>query len=265
MNLDRLPPNWRLPEGVNTALWEYTQTSRLAEEEDDYFRHHPLFEADARALDVRFTVPGPLADLGCGTGRNALRFAQRGFPVAAVELSLPMLVHLSNRARALCVSEFVLGIRANLCRLDALPDRSFSYALSMFSTLGMIRGPSARRRALAESFRILVPGGRLALHAHNLFLNLRDSQGRIWLLQQVAKAALGRPGVGDRRMIYRGIPGMEVHLYRWGELRRDLLDAGFVIDEVLAIDAVRSRPIVAPWFLPGVRAGGWIVFAHRPA
>src|SRR3954470_23684086 len=92
MNLDRIPPSWRLPEGVNASLWEYTQTPRLAEEEDEYFRDHPLFEADARALESRFTAPGPLVDLGCGTGRHALRFALRGFPVVAVELSQAMLV-----------------------------------------------------------------------------------------------------------------------------------------------------------------------------
>jgi SAM-dependent methyltransferase len=264
MSLDRIPPAWRLPEGVNSALWEYTQTSRLAEEEDDYFRDHPLFAADARALDARFTTPGPLVDLGCGTGRHALRFARRGFPVVAVELSLAMLAAVAAKARAEGVSEAVLGIRANLCRLRALPDRSFSYALSMFSTLGMIRGAAPRRKALSEAFRILRPGGRLALHAHNLFLNLRNPQGRRWLLQQAWKVALGHPDAGDRRMVYRGIPGMEVHLYRWRELRRDLRDAGFRIDEVLAIDAVHAQPIAAPWFLPGVRAGGWIVFARRP-
>jgi SAM-dependent methyltransferase len=263
MSFDSIPPAWRLPEGVNAALWQYTQTPRLAEEEDAYFRDHPLFAADAQAVDERFTAPGPLVDLGCGTGRHALRFAARGFPVVAVELAQAMLIQVVTKARAAGVAERVCGVRANLCCLGALPSGWFAYGLSMFSTLGMIRGPAARRRALGEACRILRPGGRLALHAHNLYLNLRDPQGRSWLLGQAAKIALGRPDAGDRTMVYRAIPGMEVHLYRWRELRRDLHAAGFRIDEVLALDAVHALPITAPWFLPGVRAGGWIVFARR--
>ena len=101
------------------------------------------------------------------------------------------------------------------------------------------------------------------LHAHNLWLNLRDPQGRVWLLGQILEALRGSPDFGDRKMTYRGIPNMEVHLYRWNELRRDLETAGFRIDEVLSIDAVTAQPIAAPWFLPGIRAGGWIVFASR--
>jgi len=263
MSLDRIPPAWRLPEGVNASLWEYTHTPRLADEEDAYFRGHPLFETDARVLDERFTEPGPLVDLGCGTGRHALRFAGRGFPVVAVELSQAMLARVMVKAKVAGVSASILGVRANLCRLGALPDCSFAYALSMFSTLGMIRGKPARRQALGEACRILQPKGRLALHAHNLFLNLRNPQGRLWLLQQMVKIAMRHPDAGDRRMVYRSIPGMEVHLYRWRELRRDLKDAGFQIDEVLALDAVNSRPIAAPWLFPAVRAGGWIVFARR--
>ena len=32
--------------------------------------------------------------------------------------------------------------------------------------------------------------------------------------------------LGDRRMDYRGINGMYVHLYRWGELKHDIRRAG---------------------------------------
>jgi hypothetical protein len=133
----------------------------------------------------------------------------------------------------------------------------------MFSTLGMIRGAEARRGALVEAFRILGPGGRLALHAHNLWLNLTDPRGRLWLLGEWFRSSRRPPDRGDRRMTYRGVPGVEVHLYRWEELRGELRSAGFRIDEVLAIDAVTSQPITLPWLCHGVRAGGWIVFASR--
>ena len=62
-------------------------------------------------------------------------------------------------------------------------------------------------------------------------------------------------------MTYRGISGMRVHLYRWGELKRALRDAGFRIDEVLPLDEISSTTIALPWLAHGLRAGGWIVFA----
>lgn len=258
----QVPPSWQLPEGVNASLWEYTHTPRLAEEEDEYFRGHALFETDARVLAERFVEPGPLVDLGCGTGRHALSFARRGFPVVAVDLSHAMVRAVASRAEREGLP--LLGVEANLCRLGGFREGTFAYALSMFSTLGMIRGRAARRKALAEAFRVLRPGGRLALHAHNYWLNLRDPQGRLWLLGEAVRTLLRRPGVGDRTMTYRGIAGMQVHLYRWSELRHDLRSAGFRIDEVLPIDAVRARPIAAPWLAHPIRAGGWLLFASRP-
>jgi SAM-dependent methyltransferase len=258
----RTPPAWKLPEGVNPSLWEYALTERLAEEEDDYFAGHPLFIADAHALDARFREPGPLIDLGCGAGRLSIRFARAGFPVTSVDLSHAMLAHLSRRADEEGLP--LRCVRANLCRLGAIPDGSFAYAISMFSTLGMIRGAGARRRALAEAARVLRPGGRCALHAHNLWLNLKDPQGRAWLFGQILRILRGDPEAGDRRMTYRGIPNMEVHLYRWRELRDELRSANLRIEEVLAIDAIHARPIPAPWLLPSIRAGGWIVFARKP-
>jgi SAM-dependent methyltransferase len=246
---------------VNSALWEYVHTRRLAEEEDEYFRDHPLFQTDARLLDERFVNPAPLVDLGCGAGRHAIRFARRGFPVFAVDLSHAMLQ--TTNAKALNRSMSLLCVEANLCRLGCLPDASFQYALSMFSTLGMIRGAEARTNAVREAYRILRPGGRLALHAHNLWLNLRDPQGRLWLLGQGFKALGGRAEIGDRKMTYRGIPGMEVHLFRWREVRREIVSAGFRIDEVIPIDEIRAQPIRAPWLAHNIRAGGWMIFATR--
>jgi SAM-dependent methyltransferase len=256
-----IPPTWRLPEGVNASLWSYATSPRIAREEDAYFEGHPLFRADAAMLDARLVEPGPLADLGCGAGRLSLHFARRGFPVTAVELSQPLLEVVGLKAAEQGVR--VSRLRANLCDLRCLPDSSFAYALMMFSTLGMIRGSAQRQRALSEAARILRPGGTLALHAHNIYLNLHDPQGRRWLIGQLAEVFSHRSELGDRLMTYRGIPGMEVHLYRWRELKRSLAVAGLRIFDVIPIDAIRASQIPAPWFWHGLRAGGWIVFAKR--
>jgi SAM-dependent methyltransferase len=257
----KTPPAWQLPEGVNASLWEYAHSERLAREEDTYFDGHALLKADAKFLDARLRDPGPLIDLGCGAGRLSIHFAKRGFAVTAIDLSRPMLEAVGVKASAGGV--VVRRIEANLCDLRCLPDQSFQYAISMFSTLGMIRGSAPRRKALQEAHRILRPGGRLALHAHNLWLNLRDRQGRGWLIGQFWRSLLYREELGDRRMIYRSIPDMEVHLYRWRELNRELGCVGFRVQEVIPIDAVSAQPIRAAWFAHPIRADGWIVFATR--
>jgi SAM-dependent methyltransferase len=262
MSIHRVPPSWRLPEGVNIPLWEYFHTPRLAVEEDAYFAGHPLFEIDARLVDERFVTPGRLIDLGCGAGRHSIRFAARGFDVVSVDLSGSMLDTVNRKALAQGLE--LLTLQTSVCRLACFPADTFDYALSMFSTLGMIRGSPARRKALREAFRLLRPGGRLALHVHNLWLNLRDPQGRTWLLRQFTRTLVARSELGDRRMTYRGIAGMEVHLYRWGELKRELHAAGFAIDEVVPLEDVTYQPIAHPWLLQSIRAGGWLVFARKP-
>ena len=104
----------------------------------------------------------------------------------------------------------------------------------------------------------------MAVHAHNLWLNLRHGQGRSWLRAQAWRALFDQTEPGDRQMNYRGMAGLRVHLYRWGELKGELRDVGFRIDEILPLDQVSATPIGALAFAHSVGEGGWIVFVTRP-
>lgn len=253
-------PSWKLPAGVDAALWDYASSTRLADEEDDYFADHPLIGTDLDRVAHRFQTPGSLVDLGCGTGRAALSFANRGFhPVVGVDLSGPMARAVMRKSEQLGLA--VHALQANLCQLP-LPDSVFDHALLLFSTLGMIRGRAARRWALGECSRVLRPGGRLALHAHNWWVNAHDPQGRLWMLSDLLARGLRRAHAGDRAATYRGIPGVSVHLFTLAELRADLRSAGFEIEEVVPLDAVTAEVISKPSWWPSIRAGGWLVFAQ---
>ena len=256
-------PSWKLPVGVDEPLWDYASSTRLADEEDDYFADHPLIRTDLERVAERFQTPGSVIDLGCGAGRAALGFAERGFhPVVAVDLSRPMTraVARKSESRGLAVH----AIQANLCHLP-LCELAFDHALLLFSTLGMIRGRTARRWALRECARVLRPGGRLAVHAHNWWVNARDPQGRMWMLSDLFARCLGRSHAGDRSATYRGIPGVSVHLFTLAELRADLQSAGFTIEEVVPLDAASAEVVTWPSWWPSIRAGGWLVFAQTSA
>lgn len=255
-------PQWRLPNGVTLGLWQYAHADHIADDYDDYFAENSLFEFDESVLARHFTQPGLLVDLGCGTGRLLVPFARRGFRGLAVDLSMPMLDVVGQKARE--ESLVIDRLRANLTQLDCLRDGVADYAICMFSTLGMVRGRQNRQRALRHARRLLKPGGKFALHVHNRWYNLFDPQGRAWLMRNLGSAWWrGDQEPGDKFFDYRGIPNMFLHVFTRGELKADLAAAGFRIVEFIALDTPRRHALRRPWWLGRLRANGWIVVCTR--
>lgn len=253
--------DWQLPPGVVPGTWEYVANREIAEDYDEYFAVHPMFDFDEAVLERWFTTPGTLVDFGCGTGRALLPFARRNFRCVALDLSLPMLRVVGEKARM--DQLHVDRICANLADLGCLADAWADYACCLFSTLGMIDGAQNRLAALKGIRRTLKPGGVFVLHVHNSWHHLRYREGRRRFLRDLPNRLPGRVSTfGDRTYAYRGLPRMFLHAFSKRELT-DLLDkSGFVIKETTLLGLPKEdhqEPLAHSWFLSRLRAYGWVV------
>ncbi len=111
-----------------------------------------------------------VADIGCGTGRHALRMAAAGAQVTALDFSEGMLA----RARAKPGAERVSWMRHDLARTLPLPDRSFDRVIC-----GLVLEHIADLPLLfAEMGRICRPGGAVVVSAMHPAMMLRGIQAR---------------------------------------------------------------------------------------
>jgi ubiquinone/menaquinone biosynthesis C-methylase UbiE len=240
-------PDWQLPPGVDRGLWEYVSSEQVAREYDDALGDLPLLYVGHRFAERHFPTPGRLVELGCGTGRLLIHFAQHGFAGVGVDLSDAMLAVLLEKAERAGLS--IERVKANLVELNEVAASSFDYAACMFSTLGMIRGTDHRLRFLKHVRRILKPEGVFVLHAHNA--HFRFGRG------------LGKRGLerGDRTMLqHLGGAALTLHHFTRRELTAALGDAGFRVRECMPVGIL--GPLSMPWFAPRVRAYGYFVAAE---
>lgn len=251
------PPTWQLPPGVTRGLWDYAHTEHIASDYDVYFSEHKLFELDEAIIRRHFTTPGLVADLGCGTARALVPLVRRGFRGLAVDLSEPMLRVVREKVEREGLD--ITCVQANLVELDGIADGAVDYCLSLFSTLGMIRGRSNRGLALRHARRILKPGGKFVIHVHNYWYNLYDPGGPWWLVRNFLRATFCRDvEYGDKFFFYRGVNNMFLHVFTYREMCHELRRAGFRIIDKVFLDPGRWHALRCPWFVGNLRANGWI-------
>jgi SAM-dependent methyltransferase len=257
------PPDWRLPAGVNRALWDYVHDPAIAANYEQTLAGSTLFQVDQRFVQRHCAPPGRLIDLGCGTGRLLIPLAQQGYRVLGVDLSEEMLRVVGARAAEAGV--VVHRLKANLVELDGLADWSFDYGVCLFSTLGMLHGADARRRALGHAHRLLRPGGKFVLHVHNRWFNVWDPQGRKWLLASAIRTLLGQEPAGDRTMpVHQGVAGLTLHLFTRREAVRLVQDVGFRLLEVQPVSLRPDGRLPWPALFGRLRAYGYLLAAERP-
>jgi SAM-dependent methyltransferase len=141
------------------------------------------YVADLELWDeLAASAPGPVLDVGAGTGRVALRLAARGHEVTALDLDPVLLAALTDRARAAGLTvQTVVADAAGF----ALSGRAFGLVAVPMQTLQLLAGSAERAGFWASARRAVVPGGLVAV-AVSVDLEPFDDA-----------AALPPPDVGD--------------------------------------------------------------------
>ena len=134
-------------------------------------------------------------DIGCGEGFNTRLLAERGARMNAIDIS-PVFIRYAQQAE----NETPRDITYQVASAVDLPfaDASFDFATAFMSLMDV----RETNRALAESYRVLKPGGFLQFSiAHPCFdtpyrRNLRDERHRTYAIE-VAKYFEGSEGEVD--------------------------------------------------------------------
>ncbi len=176
----------------------------------------PRAEMFASILD-RLASPrteNRLLDIGCGGGHLLASACRRGWRAAGTDVSL-----------GACVAAGTLGCPAAQADAAALPFRdSFADAVCLVNVLDHTPDPL---NTLREAFRVLVPGGRVAIRVPNAAFH------RPWIRLLTSLGPLVRWRGWDR------YPTLHLFPFSAGGLRRIVQRAGF------RIDAVRNSVLAA--------------------
>jgi ubiquinone/menaquinone biosynthesis C-methylase UbiE len=142
-------------------------------------------------------------DIGCGEGHNTRLLAERGARMSAIDISEVFIKHAKDTEK-----ETPLGIDYRVTSAVDLPfaESTFDFATAFMSLMDV----PETDQALAESYRVIKPGGFLQFSiAHPCFdtrhrRNLRDANGRTYAIE-VGDYFKGSEGEIDE-WLFKGAP-----------------------------------------------------------
>ena len=133
------------------TYWPFPISRALRAMEDHLFT--------ALALPSGSTV----LDAGCGVGHVAMQLARKGLQIQAIDVVEHHIEKAQRNVRAQHLSDHITVQKGDYHHLDQFDDRSFDGAYTM-ETFVHATDPL---RALREFYRVLKPGGRLAMFEYD--------------------------------------------------------------------------------------------------
>lgn len=185
---------------------------------------------------LRLFRPGDqVLDVGCGTGVDAVRLAQAGVLVTAIDVSPAMAALARARAEAAGLDDRILVKVldvAEIGRLPALGAGPFDGIISAFAGLSTLPDLTGFARDTAALLR---PNGHLVLHLLNRF-SLWECLG---LLRHGCWAEARRLRFRHERVFVIGGLPVRHYLYYPLEAERRYFDARFELRQVYGLGALR--------------------------
>lgn len=202
--------------------------------DDAYWQWHDSLTWDYLKPFLPRDLRAPILDLGCGTGKWAIKIMQSGYSVVCVDISAKMVDETRRKVEELKLSARAGFLQADLCDLSALPERGAALAVAMGDPIGCTSSPP---QALKQIRWALAPDGVLVATFDNRFAAIDHylSQGDPAVLAEFLRH--GRTNWLTKEAEER----FEIHTYGPTELVRLLEAAGFQILELLGKTVLPMR------------------------
>jgi ubiquinone/menaquinone biosynthesis C-methylase UbiE len=128
------------------------------------YRQKPWRDVEGLLNPILKSKKGKILDIGCGSGRNLLPFAQAGFDCYGTDFSEEMLMHAVDFCKQ---NKIKLKLKYGWAQRIPFPTNSFDYALSIALIHNLKK--EDHLHALKEIYRILKPDGKAVITAWNKF------------------------------------------------------------------------------------------------
>lgn len=129
-----------------------------------------LFRWEETVVKRSFPVKGRILDIGCGCGREAIRLAEMGYNVTAVDISEAQL----EQAR---INAYKAGVDIEFIKVDGLnmPDRQFDVIILWTQVLGNIEKKEDQLILLMNCVKALKNDGLISASGHYRKNCLKDA------------------------------------------------------------------------------------------